>query len=1088
MVPQVGQKIGPYEILGRLGTGGMGLVFSAWDSRLHRDVAIKLLREDVLTPSMRSRFLGEARAASRLNHPNICTIFDIGEEQNQPYLVMELLKGETLRGRIQRGPVSLEDILRVGTEVADALATAHEKGIVHRDIKPANIVLVDKPGGRFQTKVLDFGLAKINAEAFESGGLTTTGMTVGTVSYMSPEQARGELLDGRSDIFSLGVVLYEMATGRLPFTGATSALVFVQLLNRAPDPVRNFNSGFPREFEGIINTCLQKDRNARYESAHALVEALHKVTITPSGATKQSWISKLTPRLARTDEGPPSGPPSDAYEISSPAPEEVQEAKPAVPGDAFLRPVKRSGSTDKDRPAPKPSSPPEASSSPTNEADAPTIDGPDGSSVPLSAPAASSSPEQQPPHDISRKPIRNLSAAPVPRIVVPRLTQADLDNPTPRFQRILVDEQGFDVPSQEESARPALTGDTATRNRRIIIGIILVFLAIIASAIVLSMKHPAPQAAPPGRVMVAPIMNRTGDRALDGVVSAGLELALKQSPHIGVLGAREYGALLSSDDNAAAPSLENVQRVARTAGANTFVLGDARSDGNSYALSLHIYNAATGASTAEENETAASREQITAAIDRLATDVRSALGEHGDSIQANSLPLTREATSNLEALKAYASGEQFEAAGRPFDAMYAFQHAITLEPRFVQAHLRLAEVYRRQHAELSEASEAAQAQSNAGATSVRTRLLAQAAVTADAQGDYPQAATLLQQLKAGYPSDVEVLDRLARLQLLQGSFEEALQTAHDALGLSPIDREAATYAELALITQGNTDAAAQMLAEHPSVDGVANAPATLVAFLRGAPGPNDADGASDDLGLQDSQAAVLDGRGLFDQGLAKWKQVASHAATVPALGSAATYALTQAALDRALASDCTQALDLLHDAAVFPAGPQALFSMGMAFGLCGNVAGAHSSASALSSNYSQSFAVKRFYLSDLNALAQWKSGSAADALLTLQSAKPYDRLSLTPYLRGLVYLSDKQPQMAIVEFQSMLSHSGTTALPLPEAFPMAQLGIARAYAATGDGGNATQSYGRFLSMWPQAAPDNALLAEARASISTTATP
>src|ERR1700735_4063341 len=155
MIPAAGQRLGPYEILGRLGSGGMGLVFSAWDARLQRDVAIKLLRDEYATPEMRSRFLQEARAASGLNHPNICTIFDIGEVGGDPYLVMELLKGETLRARISSGIISPGDVIRVATEVADALTVAHTRGIIHRDIKPANIILVDKPGGRFGTKVLD---------------------------------------------------------------------------------------------------------------------------------------------------------------------------------------------------------------------------------------------------------------------------------------------------------------------------------------------------------------------------------------------------------------------------------------------------------------------------------------------------------------------------------------------------------------------------------------------------------------------------------------------------------------------------------------------------------------------------------------------------------------------------------------------------------------------------------------------------------------------------------------------------------------------------------------------------------------------
>src|SRR5271154_165115 len=282
MVPEIGQKCGPYEILGRLGGGGMGLVFRAWDGRLHREVAVKLLHDDYTMSGMRERFLLEARAASALNHPNICTIFDIGEQDRSPYLVMELLEGETVKDRIEHGALSTEEIVCYAMEIADALAAAHSKGIVHRDIKPANIFLVKMPNGKSQAKVLDFGLAKIGLE--ERGGgesrtldMTLSGATVGTVAYMSPEQARGEALDARSDLFSLGVVLYEMATRRVPFEGTTSALMFVQLLSHTPDLVRTWNESIPRELERVIFKLMAKDRTERFQTTKELQEALTKV-------------------------------------------------------------------------------------------------------------------------------------------------------------------------------------------------------------------------------------------------------------------------------------------------------------------------------------------------------------------------------------------------------------------------------------------------------------------------------------------------------------------------------------------------------------------------------------------------------------------------------------------------------------------------------------------------------------------------------------------------------------------------------------------------------------------------------------------
>ncbi len=293
MIPEAGQKFGPYEILGRLGGGAMGLVFRAWDARLHREVAIKLLHNDYQMPGMRERFLQEARAASALNHPHICTIFDLGEQDGEPYMVMELLEGETLKEKISRGAVPTDEIISYAQEVADALAAAHAKGIVHRDVKPANIFLVDHPNGRRQAKVLDFGLAKIGlamrgGRASRALDLTLAGATVGTLSYMSPEQARGQVLDERSDLFSLGVVMYEMATRQVPFQGATSALIFVQLLNHAPEPLHDWNDSIPKELEKIILKLLSKERDARYQTANQLAQALRKIPFRSGGG----WLKR----------------------------------------------------------------------------------------------------------------------------------------------------------------------------------------------------------------------------------------------------------------------------------------------------------------------------------------------------------------------------------------------------------------------------------------------------------------------------------------------------------------------------------------------------------------------------------------------------------------------------------------------------------------------------------------------------------------------------------------------------------------------------------------------------------------------------
>jgi tetratricopeptide (TPR) repeat protein len=978
-----------------------------------------------------------------------------------------LLRGQTLRSCIQSGPMSTEEILHTGIEIADALVAAHTRGIIHRDIKPANIYLVDKPYGGWQAKVLDFGLAKIDlGDGVDPlTELTVKGATVGTVAYMSPEQARGEILDARSDLFALGIVLYEMATGMVPFQGRTSATIFVQLLSHPPELVREVNPNIPIEMERIILKLLSKDRAERFQSSAELLDALHRVVVpnqpqaqtrrlgTPPPGPSDSSVRAL---LASRESG--SRGRSRDSSSGMVRPRESSSSEPRRPLDSSAegrRPSRESGENSVLRPVRREPLPPsEFPATPTH----------------WTKPARRWS-DVKPGEDSSG--MRPPSGVRAPAAAASPVVAKAVDEPPAIFSYT----EPEPLPEPEEDAplvNPMFID--AVWLRWLPWAILGVGALAIAGVFVWRSMSGGPVANGSAKLMLASIANHSGDSALDGVVLEGLRLDLAQSTRM---------ALTSGGGgNADTATLTGARQAATAAGATSFLFGEINKKDGPYVVSAGIYSVASGTEILRVEETSESREQIPGAIDRLASQIRIGFGEPTETVTRSSVSLARDATANVAALQAYVEGTAAEASAQPMDAIAAFQRAVSVDPKFTQAWMRLANVYRDAGAETAATDAAGHARDGSVGAEERTRLLAQVNYEVDATGDYPQALKLLDQAGASYPLDASIGAERALLLRLQGRFPEAIIAAQNALARNPYDLVASAQAENAMVALDRGDAAVDMemqaerrSQQHPALRILLPVSINNGGHLPAALQVQNAD--IDQFQAQFYRAQLLDATGQMTAGFNLWLATANTAKITPALTSTAAYALAQAAMNRALTSDCETALSLAREASTLPRGRRAIFAIGMAQGLCGGATGARDAVDALTVAYPQSFAVKNYYLADLMAVDQIRLGDADTAITTLQSAKDFDLISLTPYLRGLAHSGEKQWPAAIADFQFVLLHRGATMLNDAPVYAMSELGLARAYAGSGDKANSVTAYRTFLEMWKAADASDPLVVEAR---------